>query len=252
MKNLAGNCWRVIAWNRWLSLHQAKLPLKTGMKVLQIKRDGSQIKDVFSDDFILLTAEPKQRLNLKPGKKCLISGSSEAREIESALPIIIDTRMNPSIYSPKVARALNMYPDTPGAASFRNINVPLKGKYSRLIDLPYKGSIQVNEGSVVQPQDIVGINQYDPARLFVINAIPTNHQISEGLIREAMQVRVGEKITYDQILTNPIPEAEIKHPFRSPVRAKVSILNIQLATCCLEIQDYDLKPHKINLSISWQ
>ncbi|MDD3577524.1 MAG: glutamate mutase L [Candidatus Cloacimonetes bacterium] len=224
-------------------------PLKTGMKVLQIKLDGSQIKDVFSDDFILLTAEPKQRLNLKPGKKCLISGSSEAREIESALPIIIDTRMNPSIYSPKVARALNMYPDTPGAASFRNINVPLKGKYSRLIDLPYKGSIQVNEGSVVQPQDIVGINQYDPARLFVINAIPTNHQISEGLIREAMQVRVGEKITYDQILTNPIPEAEIKHPFRSPVRAKVEHIEYAVGIIVAsEIQDYDLKPHKINLS----
>lgn len=224
-------------------------PPKTGVHVLRLTLDGIQSKDVFSDDFIILDAKSAQKLGIEVRKKCLLGDSADQRELQSDLPIIIDTRIDLKAHNPRVEKALSLYTDTPDKAVFRNVAAPMRSRYSRLIDLPYKGSIMASEGAMVRPDDVIGINQYDPARLFVINAIPSNERISHELIRGSIQVKVGDLITYDQILATAIPEAGIKHPFRSPVRAKVEYIQYAVGIIVAsEIQDYDMKPHRVNLA----
>jgi hypothetical protein len=220
-----------------------------GVKVLQMQIEGQPRKDVMSDDFMLLQAQKGRKLSLQVQKKCMLKGKVERIEFSSDLPIIIDTRLDVQLHNPRVENALSLYTHQPANAVFKNTNAHIRKVYSRLIDLPYRGTISAVEGAIVQPDDVIGINQYDPARLFVINAIPTSGKISEELIRGSIQVNVGDHITYNQVLALAIPSVSLHRPFLSPVRAKVEYIEYAVGLIIAsEIQDYDMKPHKINVA----
>jgi hypothetical protein len=227
--------------------------LKKGIKTLRIKTDDLPDTMIFSDDFIVLEPKKGRKIRIEPARKCLLNGSSEVLELTSDLMIIIDTRLDLDAYNNTVERTLSIYPHTTGNALFRNANIAHMDTYTRVVDLPYKGEIMVKEADQVEAEDLIAVNQYDPARLFVIPAISNRSGISEHLIRESIQVRVGDHIHYDQVLAHPIPQAGIAHTFRSPVRARVEYIEYAAGLIVAsEIQDYDMKPHPINIAAKLQ
>lgn len=222
---------------------------KAGIKVLSLKLGEQAAIEISSDDFVYYEAQKGRTVTLQPLKRTILNGSREKLELSSDLPIIIDTRLDSKRYSSKVESTLGLYTDNTAKAVFSNVSQPQRSQYKRLIDLPYKGEIFVATGAQVKPDDVVGTNQFDPARLFVIQSIQDGYRVGEALIRSSLQVKVGDIINYDQVLALPIPEAKIAQSFRSQVRAKVEYIEYAVGMIVAsEIQDYDTKPRTINLA----
>jgi len=237
-----------------LALHiRPHFPLKKGIKTLRIKADDLPDTMIFSDEFIVLEPKKGRKLYIEPARKCLLNGTSEQIELISDRMIILDTRLDQEVYNHTVECTLSMYHHSTGYAMFRNDKIARMDTYTRMVDLPYKGEIKVEIADQVEAEDLIAVNQYDPARLFVIPAIPTRPGITEHVIRESIKVHVGDHIHYDQVLAHPVPQAGITHSFRSPVRARVEYIEYSAGLIVAsEIQDYDMKPHPINIAAKLQ
>ncbi|HQQ68517.1 MAG TPA: glutamate mutase L, partial [Candidatus Cloacimonadota bacterium] len=166
-----------------LALHiRPHFPQKKGTKTLRIKTDGMPEELILSDDIRILEAKKGRKLSIEPARKCLLNGNSEQIELFSDLMIIIDARLDQDAYHNTVDSTLCMYAHSTGKALFMNHNAPQMGSYTQVVNLPYKGEIMVKEADQVTAEDLIAVNQYDPARLFVIPAISNRPGIREDLI----------------------------------------------------------------------
>ncbi len=227
-------------------------PKKSGIKVLELIPSDGKKRMIKTDEFILLPAQAKQELILRPAKKCLLQGSDQEQKVVTDLPVIIDTRRERSIYDSKVEAALQLYTDSPepdGIPHFGNDNKPKSADYQRDVELPYHGDILKALGDQVSPDDIVAVNRYNPPRLYVINSCSAKQDATEEEIRANITVQPGERIDFEQILMHPLPRARHNMPFRSPVRGKVEFIDFKTGLIVAsEIQDYSSKPVTINLA----
>lgn len=222
-------------------------PPKHKKAILKVK--GDVALEVLPDSFIYLPAKAGRKLIMEPQKNCALSASGELQEISTELPVIIDTRWDRMAYSRQVEVTLALYTDDAVAVAFKNTSMPVKGSFTRSIELPYKGEILVSENERVSPEQVIGLNQYNPPRLFVIPVFSDQRQLSAEQRKASMTVRVGDVITFDQVLAHPLPEAGIKHSYYSPVRGKVEYIEYASGiVVASEIQDYSLKPVKIDIA----
>ncbi len=227
-------------------------PKKTGIKVLELIQDSQPTKTIRADEVMLLPAQAKQKIQLTPHKKCMLQGSTDGQEIETDLPIIIDTRLDRDRYHEGFDRILSIY-NTDSAEetslSFGNDNIPARDTYHRDVELPYNGDILKNVKDKVSPEDIVAVNRYNPPRLYVIRTCSACEDALEEDIRRNLTINPGDRIDFDQILLQPMPNARHNLPFRSPVRGKVEFIDYSNGmVVASEIQDYSSKPVMVNLA----
>lgn len=222
---------------------------KKNVSVLEaVMPDGTSLK-IKSDAFQVIAAKAGQTIVFNAAKKCSINGEELTRTVTTHLPIIIDTRLSRDSYHSVAESALNLYPQDAPDLVFGNNNDVQKGEFTRVVELPYNGDILAAEAEKVKPDDIVAVNRYNPPRLYVIHACSYCPDASEAQIRGHLKTQAGDKIDFDQILMDALPQSRHKMPFKSPVRGKVEFIDyLSGIIVASEIQDYSSKPTKVNLA----
>lgn len=130
---------------------------------------------------------------------------------------------------------------------------PVTGKWDIDYRLPYNGNILVKEGDRIEPGSVLGENRYDPPRIYILdlNKIPGyNRHLTPEEIKKGLLVKTGDKVKLNSALyeVNRKGLAGFSFTFRSPVRGRVSGIEENGMIILREIQDYDEKPHVIQVS----
>lgn len=118
--------------------------------------------------------------------------------------------------------------------------------------LPYEGDIFVNEGDTVQPDTVIGENKFGPPRIFIVDVrkfIGYDNDLTDSEIYDGITVRVGDHVEINQRILN-IDNGIMGKSFyvNSPVMGKVIQVEKSGFIIMREIQDYALKPVRINIS----
>lgn len=223
---------------------------------LSIENDRDSTIRVKPQSFIYLEAKKGRNIHLKALNNCLLRGNEKELTFTTDLPIVIDTRLDNKVFNRQVEDQLGtyMFEESMSDPSFRNQSIGVVNTFTRQIDLPYKGDILVNVGDRVSPDDIVAVNQFNPPRLYVINPFSSYKGLTSELVRRSFTVQIGDKIDFDQMLTNPIPSININRPFFSPIRGRVEHIDFDSGGVIVaeEIQDYSSKPVQVNIADKMQ
>jgi hypothetical protein len=119
--------------------------------------------------------------------------------------------------------------------------------------LPYKGDLFVKKGDEVEHGTVLGENRFDPPRLYMIdlNKIPGyDRHLSPEEIRSGLLIKEGDKVK----LNAPLYKVNRKglqgfdFTFHSTVRGRVTKIEKTGIIVLREIQDYDEKPHVIDIA----
>ena len=119
--------------------------------------------------------------------------------------------------------------------------------------LPYKGNLFVNVGDQVEHGTVLGENMFDPPRLYMIdlNRIPGyDRHLTPEEIRSGLLIKEGDKVK----LNAPLYKVNRKglqgfdFTFHSTVRGRVTKIEKNGIIVLREIQDYDEKPHVIDIA----
>jgi hypothetical protein len=129
------------------------------------------------------------------------------------------------------------------------------GEFEIECRLPYEGDILVKRGTEVEPGDVIGQNRFAPPRLYMLdlNRVTgydrhlTPEELSEGLM-----VWIGDAVSVGQ------PIFRVHRPgiagfdfvYNSPVRGRITRIETSGLIILREIQDYDGKPHYIDVADS--
>ncbi|MDZ4121386.1 MAG: glutamate mutase L, partial [Candidatus Cloacimonadaceae bacterium] len=225
-----------------------------------IDEDGKKSTNlIMSDQFYYYGASAKPRkFTIQCQKNVFIGKDGSEQEIETSLPVIIDTREDLQKHQKSVYQTLKLYSQESEISPAAPINSPVNiqtGSYLRKIDLPYAGEIYPGLGAYVKDDDIVAQNPYGPPRLYVVNTYGSLADPDGRALEQYFKIKPGDKVEVDQILLNA-PKEVAKGRYRgtdfhfaSPVRGKVEVINYDSGTIILsEIQEYAIKPITIDVS----
>ncbi len=187
-----------------------------------------------------------------------LGGGLKSKVFNTALPVIIDTRIEPHGHMIRVEQEMDLYPAQHYDASLsrREPVIPdlIAGEWIRRIKLPYRGEINVNVGNMVEPDEIVALNRYNPPRLYILDNLLT-YKLDPEVVARSLQVKVGDLLDFSDVYAR-IPD-DIRLPLHpgharkqmSTVRGKVEFVNDHSGIVVLsEIQDYAGKPVTLDLS----
>lgn len=128
----------------------------------------------------------------------------------------------------------------------------VRGEYAIERKLPYEGEIFVRTGEKVAPDTVIGENRFGPPKLYLLDIrrmISYSTHITDEEVREGILVKVGDRVTYEQ----PIFKGEgkllhVPYFIHSPVRGTVTQVEPSGLIILREIQDYDGKPHVVDVA----
>ncbi len=129
----------------------------------------------------------------------------------------------------------------------------ITGEWDMEYRLPYKGDLFVKKGEKVEHGTVLGENRFDPPRLHMIdlNRIPGyDRHLTPEEIRSGLLIKEGDKVK----LNAPLYKAHrtglhgFDFTFHSTVRGRVTKIEKNGIIILREIQDYDEKPHTINIA----
>lgn len=130
------------------------------------------------------------------------------------------------------------------------------GQQFHKVELPYEGSILVQEGQDVNAQTIIGENLFDPPKVYVISLFDKAYlHLNPENVAESLRIKEGEEVKHGQRIAEIgkgsfIEEIQFQHfYFDSPVRGRVEKINFDSGTIIMrEIQDYTSKPKTVNVA----
>ncbi|NOQ21984.1 MAG: hypothetical protein GQ565_04950, partial [Candidatus Aegiribacteria sp.] len=129
----------------------------------------------------------------------------------------------------------------------------ITGEWEMDYRLPYKGDLFVKKGDMVEHGTVLGENRFDPPRLYMIdlNRIPGyDRHLSPEEIHRGLLIKEGDKVK----LNSPLYKVHrtglqgFDFTFHSPVRGRVTKIEKTGIIILREIQDYDEKPHVIDIA----
>ncbi|MDO9578211.1 MAG: glutamate mutase L, partial [Candidatus Cloacimonadales bacterium] len=130
------------------------------------------------------------------------------------------------------------------------------GQQFHQVELPYEGSILVQDGQEVTADTVIGENLFDPPKVYVISLFDKTYlHLNPENVAEALRIKEGEEVKHGQRLAEIgrksfIDEIQFQHYyFDSPVRGRVEKINYDSGTIIMrEIQDYTSKPKTVNVA----
>ncbi|MDD4309652.1 MAG: hypothetical protein PHO32_04685, partial [Candidatus Cloacimonetes bacterium] len=236
--------------------HQSTNNKKPVLQVTITENGKNREMSIMPDSIVYLPADKQRILNIQPLGKSILQYDSKAKQIQTELPVLIDTRKNTDTYCPPLEHELGLYKSlpeiVPNVAAFCNETTPETGSFTKMIHLPYKGDVMVETGDSVIPDDIVASNKFAPPRLFIVNPYLGVDDLTEDLIRSSLLVSAGDIVDFDTPLRqfDTLPSKKyIGKKFPSPIRGKLEFIDYSSGILVLsEIQDYSSKPVTINLA----
>jgi len=228
---------------------------KKNARLLTIKTidDTCTIK---SNEVFKYVSKKTEKIRITYTKNCSLSRSEIL--LEKGILLIIDTRTRNN--KDKLFKTLKPYNFSfPLVLDTNNYNYQKENisqlckQHTLLLKLPYPGNIFVNPGDIVEPDTLIGENALDPPKLYVVLiSAMIGKTFTEVEIYDGLLVKLGDKVsTGDKIfsLKNCQSIFSMNDIAFSPVRGIVETINYATGTIILrEIQDYPLKPIKINIS----
>ncbi|MFO8145020.1 MAG: glutamate mutase L [Candidatus Syntrophosphaera sp.] len=229
---------------------------KALLSVEVVSPGNNQMLEVMPDSFHFLPAGDKT-LKISPHGKCQLNTELDLQNIRTDLPVMIDTRLEPSSHRDKIEQELGLYPEeAPNAKSTANgdeIPAITSGTWIKRVELPYSGDINFKPGARVQPDDVVAVNHYNPPRLYILNGFTSFPGITPEEISRSLSVQAGDNLSIDQVYASVPKTVKVPHYNRaarnlhSPVRGRIEYIDPDTGLLVVsEIQDYSGKPVKVN------
>lgn len=132
---------------------------------------------------------------------------------------------------------------------------PEKGGVTKEFSLSYAGEVSVNPGDTVSPGDVLGVNRLIPPRIYFVDvhrALGYNRtDLSTEAIMKGILVSPGDKVSTGDEVFRMEKGSGITYrrsSVESPVRGIVTSITLPGLIILREIQDYDGKPHFVNVS----
>ena len=128
-----------------------------------------------------------------------------------------------------------------------------EGEYKIQRRLPYEGEIFVKPGQEVKPDDIIGENRFGPPKLYIIDIhrlIGYDKKLDEKTFLAGVMVKVGDHVKLRQRIFKAKSAGPWGIPYycQSPVRGEVSQIEKTGMIIMREIQDYDGRPHVVDVA----
>ncbi len=235
---------------------------KAGKEVMKIEINNESHSIKVNDIMLLDNSEHKKRtLKLEIQKGFYLDDTMTKCRFETELPVLIIAK--PEYDFSDLNKVLSLFDKNSeipvqekAFLSFLDQKEIKEGIAHHTVKLPYKGNILVGKGQKVDSETIVGENLFDPPRVYVISLFDKNYlKVDKENIADSLLIKEGDEVKYGQRILD-IGEKTFmrnlqyqKYHFDSPVRGKVEKINLDSGTIILrEIQDYSMKPKKINIA----
>jgi len=187
-----------------------------------------------------------------------VSLGNGCNHLNTELPVLIDCRGHgdDAIEKPLASSGIPEFTHT--ISEFVHAIRPehgelITGEWDMDYRLPYKGDLFVKTGDEVEHGTVLGENRFDPPRLYMIdlNKIPGyDRHLSPEEICNGLLIKEGDQVK----LSSPLYKVHRKglqgfdFTFHSTVRGKVTKIEKTGLIILREIQDYDEKPHVIDIA----
>ncbi|MCD4829850.1 MAG: glutamate mutase L [Candidatus Cloacimonetes bacterium] len=187
-------------------------------------------------------------------------GLPENADMETELPVLIDTRLEPSSCRDAALEmsgfATVAPPDIHEPHPSRLMADMAGEDLSVRLELPYPGEILVKAGDRVQPNTLVGENRYDPPKIFILSLFNLDGLAMDAeRLRQSLLVKIGDEIRAGQKIVDTRDHGLLddltgkRKNFHSPIRGRVEGINYEAGVIVArEIQDYSTKPVKVNVA----
>ncbi|MCK5117733.1 MAG: glutamate mutase L [Candidatus Aegiribacteria sp.] len=187
-----------------------------------------------------------------------VSLGNGCNHLNTELPVLIDCRGHGDNAIEKPLASSDIPEFTHNTDEFTHAIRPehgelITGEWEIDYRLPYKGDLFVKTGDNVEHGTVLGVNRFDPPRLYMIdlNKIPGyDRHLSAEEIRSGLLIKEGDKVK----LNAPLYKVHRKglqgfdFTFHSTVRGRVTKIEKTGLIILREIQDYDEKPHVIDIA----
>ncbi len=235
---------------------------KNGQLLGILKINGNRY-DIKVGDFLFIDNVNKESRSIEIELEKNIFVSSEAGSVKftTNLPIYLDSVLDKQYLYRKEFAEIGAYD------SFSNNDCTIKDlnylkpdesvKTGKIVKtLPYPGDIHVKIGDNVDQDTEIGVNNYEPPRIFILSLFKqTGFTTDTAAFRQILSINAGDfvksgQVIFDNKATSLSDELKGRRKiYTCPVTGIVESINYENGTIFVrEYQDYSEKPVKINLA----
>ncbi len=170
------------------------------------------------------------------------------------VPLLIDCRFGDELLPMDFLEEPAEFTELPALPSYP-VREITEREIIREFSLAFAGEMLVKKGDSVVPGDVLGTNRLVPPRVYFVDVRGhvgyDNHEVSDETVMSGIKVRVGDKVKLNSevfalAMGNSI--TGFRSSMRSPVRGIVHSIVSPGMIILREIQDYDGKPHYVNVA----
>ncbi|MCD4708362.1 MAG: glutamate mutase L [Candidatus Sabulitectum sp.] len=173
---------------------------------------------------------------------------------DDEVPLLVDCRFGDELLPMDFLDEPVAYEGKPDLPSAPAPEVSVK-EINRVFSLAYAGEMQVKKGDSVIPGDILGTNRLVPPRVYFVDVRGhvgyDKDDIADEIVMDGIKVKKGDRVNANSEIFSLSMGNSItgyRSSMRSPVRGVVHSVVSPGMIILREIQDYDGKPHYVNVA----
>jgi hypothetical protein len=175
-------------------------------------------------------------------------------EETESIPLLVDCRTDPTEALPVDFQRLPIRVSVTPATHSRSVVFNEPGEMEHTFTLPYPGEILVKPGDRVEPGTLLGQNRLSPPMVYFLDVrgqAGYTKDLSTAEILSLVTVRPGDEVSPGTVVFRHRVGSGITravHEVKSPVRGVVTRVSPPGLISLREIQDYDGKPHVVDVA----
>ncbi|MFO7626837.1 MAG: glutamate mutase L [Candidatus Fermentibacteraceae bacterium] len=175
-------------------------------------------------------------------------------EETEGIPLLADCRAESTDALPVDFQKAPIRVSVKPASHSRSVVSSEPGKMEHTFTLPYPGEILVKPGDRVEPGTLLGQNRLSPPMVYFIDVrgqAGYTKNLSTAEVLSRVTVRPGDEVAPGTVVFRHSVGSGISravHEVKSPVRGLVTRVSPPGLICLREIQDYDGKPHVVDVA----
>ncbi len=229
-------------------------------KLMTIKL-GGKTQEIMSNEYYFFPVESKVELEIELEKNVFLSGNETSIKLETDTPIVINTMDSCFVDFKSINKTMKLYSDHtdiipqkslfahPDTNDIKSTDIVIRK------ELPYDGTIEVEAGTVVKPDTIIGLNRKEPPKLMMA---PISKVLGSEFTPEKMEsgmlVKQGDEVSFDQRIfqhTEPALMGISKsvYYYNSPTSGYIEQVNCNSGVVLIREQvKHAVKPIVINIA----